>query len=55
MKGQRNGVVQYLRDKQPNVIDLGCICHLENLAIKAAIKCLPVNIDAFVVDINTHV
>ena len=54
MKGQRNGVVRYLRDKQPNVIDLGCICHLENLAIKAAIKCLPVNIDAFVVDINTH-
>ena len=50
-KGLRNGVV---RDKQPNYVDLGCICHLENLAIKAAIKVLPVSIDALLVDINTH-
>ena len=46
--------MRYLRDKQPNVIDLCCNCHLENLAIKAALKCLPVNIDALVVDINTY-
>ncbi len=55
MKGQHKGVVRHLRDKQPNVVDLlGCICHLENLVIKAAIKVLPVNIDTFLVDINTH-
>ena len=54
MKGVRNGVVRHLRDKQPNFVDLGCICHSENLAIKAAIKVLPVSIDAFLVDINTH-
>ncbi len=51
IKGQRNGVVRHLRDKQPNVVNLECICHL---AIKAAIKVLPVNIEAFIVDINTH-
>ena len=34
MKGQRNGVVRHLRDKQPNLVDLGCLWHLENLAIK---------------------
>ena len=54
MKGQRNGVVKHLRSKQPNLIDFGCICHLENLAIKAALKVLPVNIDNLMVDINTH-
>ena len=53
MKGQRNGVVRYLKEKQPNLIDFGCICHLENLAVKAAMKTLPTNIDAFLVDINT--
>lgn len=54
MKGQRNGVVRHLRDQQPALIDLGCICHLENLALKAAMKTLPVSIDSLLVDINTH-
>ena len=54
MKGLRSGVVRHLRDKQPTFIDLECICHLENLAIKARIKVLPVSIDALLVDINTH-
>lgn len=54
MKGQRNGVVKYLKDKQPSLVDFGCICHLENLAVKAAMKTLPANIDSFLVDINTH-
>ena len=54
MKGHRNGVVRHLRDKQPDVFDLGCICHLENLAVKAATKSLPISIDSLLVDINTH-
>ena len=37
MKGQWNGVVRHLRDQQPDVLDLGCICCLEKLALKAAI------------------
>ena len=32
----------------------GCICHLENLVNKAAIKILPVNIDNLFVAINTR-
>lgn len=39
---------------QPSLIDFGCICHLENLAVMAAVKTLPTNIDAFLVDINKH-
>lgn len=54
MKGKRNGVVRHLTDKQPNLIDLGCICHLENLALKAAMKSLPISVDTLLVDINTH-
>ena len=54
MKGQRNGVVRHLRDQQPDVLDLGCICHLENLALKAAMKSLPIKVDSLLVDINTH-
>ena len=46
MKGQRNGVVRHLRDHQPDV--------LENLALKAAMKSLPINVDSLLVDINTH-
>ena len=54
MKGKRNGVVRHLTDKQPNLIDFGCICHLENLALKSAMKSLPISVDTFLVDINSH-
>ena len=54
MKGKRNGVVRHLQDQQPDMFDLGCICHLENLALKAAMKSLPINIDSLLVDLNTH-
>ena len=52
MKGQRNGVVKHLKEKQPNLLDFGCICHLENLAVKAAMKTLPTDIDALPTDID---
>ena len=41
-------------DKQPDLIDFGCICHLENLALKSAMNSLPIAIDSFLIDINTH-
>ena len=46
MKGKQNGVVRHLMDKQPDMIDFGCICHLENLALKSAMKSLPITIDS---------
>ena len=54
MKGVRNGVVRHLKDKQPNLVDFGCICQLENLALKAVMKSLPIAIDSFLVSIHTH-
>ena len=47
MKGHRNGVIRYLQEKQPNILDLGCICHLENSCNKVTI-----NVDSLLVDIN---
>lgn len=54
MKGQHKGVVKHLRDHQPALIDYGCICHLESLAIKAACKTLPIKVESLLVDLNTH-
>ena len=54
MKGRRNGVVKHLKEKQPNLVDFGCICHLENLAVKAAVKTLPINVDALIASGHQH-
>ena len=51
MFGKKNSVVSRLKQVQPFLIDLGCICHLQNLCVAAAVKSLPVNIDDLLVDI----
>lgn len=38
MKGSRNGVIAKIRSVQPKIIDVGCVCHLSNLAVAAALK-----------------
>ncbi len=54
MKGVRNGVIAKIRHEQPKVIDIHCICHLVNLCVKAAVKCLPLKVDEILVDIYYH-
>ena len=54
MKGVRNGVVHHVKDEQPNLVDFGCICHLENLALKASMASLPISIDSFLVSIHMY-
>ena len=54
MKGARNGVIAKLREKQPQVVDIHCICHLVNLVVKAAVKTLPFKVDELLVDIYYH-
>lgn len=54
MKGVRNGVIAKLRDVSPEIIDLGCVCHLANLAVGSALKTSPINLDELLCDINTH-
>ena len=45
MKGARSGVQILIRNECPCVLDVGCICHLADLAAKSSMKALPVDID----------
>ena len=51
MKGARSGVQKLIRDENPHLHDVGCICHLAYLTVKAGMETLPVNIDQLFVDI----
>ena len=47
MLGSRNSVVSRLKQKQPNLCVLHCICHVSHLIVGDAIKCIP----SYVIDI----
>ncbi|XP_067949658.1 uncharacterized protein [Watersipora subatra] len=54
MKGKHKGVIRLIRDQNPNVVDMGCICHLCNLCVKKASQALPFSVDDLLVDIHYH-
>ena len=54
MKGARSGVQKLIKNENPFLFDVGCICHLADLTIKAGMKTLPVNIDQLFIDIFYH-
>ncbi|XP_070408565.1 uncharacterized protein [Nothobranchius furzeri] len=54
MKGRHNSVISRLKTSQPHVQDLGCICHLAQLATGCAIKAAQVPVEDFLVGIYTH-
>ena len=51
MKGARSGVQKLIKDEQPTLYDVGCICHLADLTVKAGMKTLPVNVDQLFIDV----
>ena len=51
MKGARSGVQKLIKNEIPTLYDVGCICHLADLTVKAGLKALPVNIDLLFIDI----
>ena len=52
MKGVRSsGLQKLIKDECPSVLDIGCICHLTDLTIKAGMQSLPVNIDHLFIDV----
>ena len=51
MKGTRSGVQKLIRNECPSLYDVGCICHLADLTIKAGMKILPVDVDQLFLDI----
>ena len=48
MKGTKSGVEKL---ECPNLYDVGCICHLADLTIKAGMETLPININQLFVDV----
>ena len=51
MKGRRSGVQKLIKNENPKLYDVGCICHLADLCIKAGMKTLPLDIDQLFIDI----
>ena len=41
MLGRRNSVVSRLKEKQPNLYVMHCICHVSHLIVSDAIPCIP--------------
>lgn len=54
MKGQRNGLIAKLKEVNPRIVDIGCCCHLANLAVSALLKELPLNNDELLLDVSSH-
>ncbi len=51
MKVVRSGVQKLIKNECPNLLDVGCICHLADLTIKEGMKTLPVDIDQLFIDV----
>lgn len=51
MKGCRSGVQKLIKSQNPKLYDVGCICHIADLCIKAGLKTLPLDIDQLFIDI----
>lgn len=51
MMGKKSGVFAVLQTYQENLIDIGCPCHLLNLAAEKGSACLSLNVDELLVDI----
>ncbi len=44
MKGCRSGVQKLMKNENPFLYDIGCICHLADLCTKAGMSTLPIDI-----------
>ena len=45
MKGAISGVQKLIKNENPSLYDVGCICHLADLNVKAGLEVLPIVID----------
>ena len=51
MKGARSGVQKLIKNDNPQLYDVGCICHLADLTVKAGMQTLPIDIDQLFIDV----
>ena len=43
-----------IKNEHPHLYEVGCICHLADLTVKAGLKVLPVDIDQLFIDVFYH-
>ena len=54
MVGKNNSVLSRIREVQPNVYDLGCICHLANTCVQYGLKKLSLPVEELLIDVYYH-
>ena len=54
MRGTHNSVLSRLKEKQPDIFFLHCICHSAHLCASGACKKLPRNVEKLVKQIYFH-
>ena len=54
MKGRHNSVASRIKELQPGLVDIGCICHLVQLATGCGIKALHQPIEEVLQAIYSH-
>ena len=51
MRGRHNSVLSRIKNVQPDVLDIGSICHLANLCCVHAVKQLPLPVEELLIDV----
>lgn len=54
MIGKKNSVLSRVKEANPDVYDLGCVCHLANICTQKAVKTLPLPVDELLVEVYYH-
>ena len=50
MVGKKNSVLSRIREVQPQVFDLGCVCHLANIVCQAGVRKIPLPVEDLLVE-----
>ena len=54
MKGHCNGVINKMRAVNPQIVDVGCICYIANLAVGKSLNKTFFNVDELICDMVSH-
>uniref|UniRef100_H3AS25 HAT C-terminal dimerisation domain-containing protein n=1 Tax=Latimeria chalumnae TaxID=7897 RepID=H3AS25_LATCH len=52
--GKYNSVLSRIKPLQPDVYDIGCVCHIANLVTQKAVKTLPLNVEDLLLNVYFH-
>ena len=52
--GRKNSVLSNIRKVQPQMFDLGCVCHLANIVCQAGVKKIPLPVEDLLIQTYFH-